>query len=129
MRYFVPFILLACVDGKFNPEEVLQNLNEETRDADQDGFFASEDCDDSTIVVSPAASETTTEHVNTSLPRGRFGEIETEEICGAEFRMSTDASSQLPSTYPSFGVTRTDHVSFFAVSDDGSVLPVCKTVA
>ena len=38
MRYILPLFCLACVDGKFNPDEAFQNLNEETRDSDQDGF-------------------------------------------------------------------------------------------
>ena len=58
MRYMVPFILLACVDGKFNPEEALQNLNEETRDADQDGFSIEEgDCNDEDPQIHPQAEE------------------------------------------------------------------------
>ena len=63
--------------------------------------------------------DTTTEHVNI-ISKWKIREIETEDLRD-RVQISTDASSQLPSTYPSFGVTRTD-VCNSAVSVDGSVL-------
>ena len=58
MRYILPVFFLACVDGKFNPEEALQSFNEETQDADQDGFSIEEgDCNDGNAAIHPDAAE------------------------------------------------------------------------
>ena len=52
------------------------------------------------------------------------GEMLTEDTTGIEFETVIDASVKLPSTYPSFGVTRTVHTSPTLNSDDEMAEPI-----